>query len=475
MGLLDGTTQASYYQGSNFGNYQFVSLEDIINQFMVAYIGEDKIVTKASRTDVSFHAQRALAELSFDTLKSIKSYEIDLPPSLTMILPHDYVNYVKLTWGDEAGVEHVLYPAIKTSNPVKITQQDSGNYDFGPVAGNELVINNDFSDPFATPWHHSYINPNSPSDPDTISISNGQLAIGTNPFAYSGSFPGRVYAVWQEIDVTGLDFVTISASGTSASAESNKSEAGLLRFGLSTIPGDNDTNPYNTNNPTDNINPPDIAYLEWNAGDDTAATQELTNVDVSAYNSVYVLITSRTVFSDVTAVTSTNYIDDISVKSETALHDLQTETSDTWLAYKGATPRDNINKYDDGTYDLVPGERYGIHPQYAQVNGSFFIDELKGNIHFSSNLSGKNIILKYISDSLGTDGEMQVHKLAEDAMYKWMLHAILSTRANTPEYVVQRFKKEKFAAVRKAKLRLSNIKLEELTQVLRGKSKRIKH
>jgi hypothetical protein len=35
--------------------------------------------------------------------------------------------------------------------------------------------------------------------------------------------------------------------------------------------------------------------------------------------------------------------------------------------------------------------------------------------------------------------------------------------------------KEKFAAIRKAKLRLSSLKIEELTQILRGKSKQIKH
>jgi hypothetical protein len=44
-----------------------------------------------------------------------------------------------------------------------------------------------------------------------------------------------------------------------------------------------------------------------------------------------------------------------------------------------------------------------------------------------------------------------------------------------PEYLVNRFKKEKRAAIRQAKLRLSNIKIEELTQTLRGKSKHIKH
>ena len=134
-----------------------------------------------------------------------------------------------------------------------------------------------------------------------------------------------------------------------------------------------------------------------------------------------------------------------------------------------------MNRYDDGTYDLVVGERYGIDPQHSQVNGSFYIDELAGKIHFSSNISGKTLILKYISDSLGTNEEMQVHKLAEEAMYRYIAHAILAGKANVPEYIVNRFKKEKFAAIRQAKLRLSNIKLEEITQILRGKSKRIKH
>jgi hypothetical protein len=85
------------------------------------------------------------------------------------------------------------------------------------------------------------------------------------------------------------------------------------------------------------------------------------------------------------------------------------------------------------------------------------------------------VILDYISDSLGTDSEMRVHKYAEEAMYKCIAYAIMSTRANVQEYIVRRFQKDKFASVRKAKLRLSSLKLEELTQILRGKSKQIKH
>jgi len=148
--------------------------------------------------------------------------------------------------------------------------------------------------------------------------------------------------------------------------------------------------------------------------------------------------------------------------------------SATWNSYRGTTPSENQDDYQDDTYWPMGGERYGLDPQHAQSNGSFYIDCNSGKIHFSSNIAGKTVILDYISDSLGTEEEMQVHKFAEEAMYRWILHAIASGRIQTQQ-IVPRLKKEKFAAIRQAKLRLSNIKLEELTQILRGKSKQIKH
>ena len=58
MALLDNQSSSQYYNNSSlYGEYQFVSLTDIINQFMFVYVGEDKIISKASRTDVAFHAQ----------------------------------------------------------------------------------------------------------------------------------------------------------------------------------------------------------------------------------------------------------------------------------------------------------------------------------------------------------------------------------------------------------------------------------
>jgi hypothetical protein len=64
--------------------------------------------------------------------------------------------------------------------------------------------------------------------------------------------------------------------------------------------------------------------------------------------------------------------------------------------------------------------------------------------------------------------------MAEEAMYMHIAYAMLAGRQNVPEYIVNRFKKDRRAALRNAKIRLSNIKLDEFVQIMRGKSKWIK-
>ena len=478
MGLLENT-QRDYYEGNEFGNYQFTSLKDIINQFMVVYVGEDKLIEKARKMDVQFHAMRAMQELSFDTFKSAKSQEIVVPASLNMILPHDYVNYIKLTWSDSAGIEHIIYPTLKTSNPFKIKQETDGNYDFAEEQ--ELVVDPNFDEPFLkAPWVRNGI---------TNAMRTAGYAIKTNTptsgalnFTHvsenlNGSFTGRAFAAWQEINVKDIDYVNISATGTSSQA-AGQIPAGLLRFGLNTVAGDKKTNPNHPISPSVNNNAPDIAFLEWNDSTAGTATElELNDIDVRSYDKVYVLITSTVAFLNAAGGTSvTNVIDSISVKNSFDPNSLQPEKqSTTWTNYKANTPTENVNRYDDATFELIQNGRYGIDPLFANNNGSFYIDDNKGLIHFSSNISGKTLILKYISDGLGTDEEMQVHKMAEEAMYACIAYAIMCGKKNVPEYIVNRLKRQKFASVRKAKLRLSNIKLEELTQALRGKSKQIKH
>jgi len=115
-------------QAETLGNYQYITLDEIVNNFILSYVGADKIIPRIKRTDILFHTQRAMAELSYDTLRSEKTQEIEIPPTLRMRLPHDYVNYVKLTWTDNGGVERIIYPARKTSNPKAILQDESFEY-----------------------------------------------------------------------------------------------------------------------------------------------------------------------------------------------------------------------------------------------------------------------------------------------------------------------------------------------------------
>ena len=298
MGLLDGQTQYNYYNTpSGYGNYQFVTLENIINAFMFTYVGEGKIISKISRTDVQFHAMRAIQELSYDVFRSIKSQEIEVPATLKMILPHDYVNYVKIVSVGSDGIERNLYPTGKTSNPFSISQDPNGTYQY----------------------------------------------------------------VDSDLDAQ-LDNLSEQSSG-----------------------------------------------------------------------------------------------------------------SDTWANYQTLNPTSNTDATDATDIDLdYRGRRYGLDPQHSHEHGSFFIDYLRGFIHFSSTLAGETIILKYISDGLGTDEEMVVHKFCEEAIYKWIAYGVLTARSGIPEGIIMRFKRERFAETRKAKIRLSNIKIEEFTQVLKGMSKQIK-
>ena len=69
---------------------------------------------------------------------------------------------------------------------------------------------------------------------------------------------------------------------------------------------------------------------------------------------------------------------------------------------------------------------------------------------------------------------MKIHKFAEDAMYRTLVFNLLSTRSAIPEYIINRYRKDRRASMRNAKIRLSNLKFGELTQVMRGKSKQLK-
>ena len=111
---------------NNYGSYEYISLTDIVNNFMVAYVGMDKLIPRVKRSDVIFHAKRGLQEFSYDTLKSIKSQELTIPPSLSVVIPQDYVNYVRVSRIDESGVQRIIYPVNNlTTSPYELPLQDA--------------------------------------------------------------------------------------------------------------------------------------------------------------------------------------------------------------------------------------------------------------------------------------------------------------------------------------------------------------
>ena len=108
----------------NYGSYAYVKVSDLVTNFLVGYVGAGKLIEKVKRTDVIFHVKRALQEFSYDTLQSIHSQEATIPDNLSIPLPQDYVNYVKMSWVDEIGVKHIIYPTTLTSNPYSLLPQD---------------------------------------------------------------------------------------------------------------------------------------------------------------------------------------------------------------------------------------------------------------------------------------------------------------------------------------------------------------
>ena len=456
MGLLDQTGQ-EYYQGGDFGGYQFISLTEVINQFMLVYVGEDKIIPKAKRLDVAFHAQRALQELSFDTFKSTRSHEITLPPSLQMILPQDYVNYTKVSWVDSIGIKHLLYPASKTSNPTNPLQDADG--DFALNAIGTLV---DTSDIIVLDGEYGNIQ---------VGMIVSAPNIGLYSLVAATSNTGGITTIRISNDVTYTGTETLTFTPADDSLILEEQSTFILENVTWAVSEDKITQSPNTDVSNITVGML-VSHDDFQVG--------TTVIDVNGA----VITTSTKSLAASTA--TTNEVTFISTPGD----------SDTWSNYKSASPNQS-HHHDHYYHDHMSNSRYGLDPQHAQANGSFYIDNTTGKIHFSSNLSGKTVILDYISDGLAqqiipiiprrsegvmgettydTNGfEPLIHKFAEEAMYKWLSHAILAGKANIPEYQINRFKKERFAAVRTAKLRLSNIKLEEITQILRGKSKQIKH
>lgn len=118
------------------GYYSRASVNDIVTNFIVAYIGDDKALAKVPRYEVEFWAQRGVQEFSYDILHSEKSVEIELGDSLAFPLPQDYVNLVAVSIVNESGLKIPILKNRKAGNPSAPLQD--GDHDYTFDSGGEL-------------------------------------------------------------------------------------------------------------------------------------------------------------------------------------------------------------------------------------------------------------------------------------------------------------------------------------------------
>jgi hypothetical protein len=265
---------------ADYAKYSYISLDEVINNFIMIYTGDGKVLGKTPRVDVLFHVKRGMQEFSYDILKSTRSMELEVPHHLKLRLPPDYVNYISISKLGKDGLKYTLFP-----------------------------------------------------------------------------FKDR--KVSRESPIQDIDGVPI------------QDELG---------------------------------------------------------------------------------------------EDIQSKSKSYEIAEDKAMVRSTI-----------PSNSPGLDPYMSNANGYYNINIETGELIFTSDMIGETILLEYLTDGLAYDSDMRIPKLAEEALYAYTLAAIINLKPNTPEYVVRRYQKDRKAKMRNAKIRLSNIKNGELIQVMRNKSKMIKH
>tara|TARA_Y100000758_G_C16027586_1_gene413455 strand:+ start:397 stop:1257 length:861 start_codon:yes stop_codon:yes gene_type:complete len=136
-------TAENYYSNSdNYGDYQYSKLKDVVNNFMINFTGDETVIGNAKRFNVLYHMKRGIQELNYDALKEVNRVEIELNEKNELILPHDYISYVRISWIDDKGMYHPMSVNSKTALAKAYLQDDKYNIlfdsDGNPLEGDSM-------------------------------------------------------------------------------------------------------------------------------------------------------------------------------------------------------------------------------------------------------------------------------------------------------------------------------------------------
>jgi hypothetical protein len=127
-------------ENANWGEYQFVTLKDIVNNFMLMYVGDNELVNNVSRYKVLFHAKRGIQEINYDALRNIKVLQQGVDENLRFILPPDYINYVRISV-EKDGILFPLHENTKINYATEYLKDNNGDLLFD-VNGEVLEAGN---------------------------------------------------------------------------------------------------------------------------------------------------------------------------------------------------------------------------------------------------------------------------------------------------------------------------------------------
>ena len=90
--------QIYYEDESLHGSYVYVTLEEMVGNFIANYTGDGTILGKPSRSKIIYQFKQGIKKFSMNALKEVKAVELELGDTLDIILPPDYVNYARISY-----------------------------------------------------------------------------------------------------------------------------------------------------------------------------------------------------------------------------------------------------------------------------------------------------------------------------------------------------------------------------------------
>ena len=120
------TPQVYYENEENQGGYQFIGIEEIVNNFTQNYLGDDTLLGNIERSKVVYQAKQGIRELTYGALRQVKVVELELGDNLDIVKPFDYVDYVRISWVNKT-TGKIMPMAVNRHTPLGIAHLQDHN------------------------------------------------------------------------------------------------------------------------------------------------------------------------------------------------------------------------------------------------------------------------------------------------------------------------------------------------------------